>query len=81
MGGSQEVIHLNYLVTLKIHHSQSILRPKPQLKLNTQTQTQAQHSNPNSHAKTQTQTPKRFRLGACLGEIRGTRWITGDWAS
>ena len=33
MDGSQEVIHLNYLVTLKIHHSQPIFKPKPKLKL------------------------------------------------
>ena len=42
MDGSQDVRHLNCLVTLKIHHSQPIFKPKPKPRLNTQIQNETQ---------------------------------------
>ena len=58
---SQDVIHLNCLVTLKIHHSQPIFKPKP--KLNTQLQSETQ-------AQTQIPKPKLSNgLGLSLGLV------------
>ena len=59
MHGSQDVIHLNCLVTLKIHHSQPIFKSK----LNTQIQSETQ-------AQTQIPKPKLPNgLGLSLGLV------------
>ena len=61
MDGSQDVIHLNCLITLIIHHSQPIFKPKP--KLNTQIQSETQ-------ALTQIPKPKLSNgLGLSLGLV------------
>ena len=84
MDGSQEVIHLNYLVTLKIHHSQPIFKPKPkpkpklntQIKNETEAQTQIPKSKLNTQIKNETQAqtqipkPKLLNgLGVSLGLV------------
>ena len=69
MDGSQEVIHLNYLVTLKIHHRQPIFKPKP--KLNTQIQNKTQ-------AQTQIPKPKLLNgLGLSLGLVHAYLRLMG----
>ena len=58
MDGSQEVIHLSCLVTLKIHHSQPISKSKPQ----TQTQTQTQIPKPNLIRKSKPKPNPKLKL-------------------